>query len=209
MTEELIRIGSNICPIYDKMASVINLSRFKQKLHTLQVIYTSDKHLPYKIYTYCSSLAAIILRFLTTITIWQGSTTPNYSTRLKVILSAVVQHLNGAPPTVTSEITSTGNVMTYISGNNFEKSYKSAPMVPTDEAEATAIYKFLRHKTNVLGYNIVDLNYPTLVNVVSQIDKYNQEVNELLLCARKAAVMIQNVHRSISKAYENLLHHIS
>jgi hypothetical protein len=64
-------------------------------------------------------------------------------------------------------------------------------MIRKDEAEADAIYRYRRYQTNIVGYNIVDLNYPTLAKLVCEINKYNEEVNELLLCATNAATMIQ------------------
>ena len=66
----------------------------------------------------------------------------------------------------------------------------------------------LRHKTNVLGYNIVDINYSTLAKLVSEINKYNEEVNELLLCASKAATMIEQVHKDIRKIHRDFLQKI-
>lgn len=118
------------------------------------------------------------------------------------------QAIYGTPATITSEVTSTSNFITYISAKGHNDCYKSPPMVTKAEAETDAIYRYLRHKTNVLGYNIVDLNYGTLVTLVSEINKYNEELSELLLCARKAATMIQQVHKDMTKMYEDLLQDI-
>jgi len=81
-------------------------------------------------------------------------------------------------------------------------------MTTQTEAEADAIYRFLRHKTNVLGYSVIDIDYSTLARLVSEINKYNEETNELLLCASKAATMIQQVHKDISKMYTDFLKQI-
>jgi hypothetical protein len=116
---------------------------------------------------------------------------PNYTAHLKIILDAVVQKIHGTSPTITTEATESGNFITYISARNCNECYKSPPMIRKDEAEADAIYRYRRYQTNIVGYNIVDLNYPTLAKLVCEINKYNEEVNELLLCATNAATMIQ------------------
>lgn len=124
--------------------------------------------------------------------------------RLQIILNTVSQRIHGTSATVTTEATATGNLITYISAPNCHECYKSSPMISKSEAESDAIYRFLRHKTNVLGYSILDLNYPTLANLVSEINKFNEEINELLQCATKAATMMQQVHKDINQMYQTL-----
>jgi hypothetical protein len=132
----------------------------------------------------------------------------NYTQRLKIILNTVVQKIHGASAVLTSETTVTGNFITHISGPNCSEYYRSSAIISESEAEADAIYRFLRYRTNILGYNIVDINYPTLANLVSDINKFNEEINEFLLCATKAANLIHQVHKDINKMYQDLIQQI-
>ncbi|CAD6249987.1 unnamed protein product [Miscanthus lutarioriparius] len=59
------------------------------------------------------------------------------------------------------------------------------------EAEAVSICRFLRPATHVLGYSVVDQNYPTLAKLVSEMNRYNEQIAELQTCADKAVGMLK------------------
>lgn len=128
-----------------------------------------------------------------------------YTSRLRTILHAVVKKDHGKPPTIETQPATDGNFITYISAKDLHQEYRSAGIPTKHEAETDAIYQFLRGKTNILGCNIVDTNYPTLVRIVSEINKQNTEINELLLCSTKAATMIHQVHKDIEQMHKDLI----
>lgn len=68
---------------------------------------------------------------------------------------------------------------THITGTTFRHGYTSTGSTTKFEAEADAIYRHLRGSTNVQGYNIVDRNCPTLARLMSELNSYSEQVNEL------------------------------
>jgi hypothetical protein len=208
--EELFGIGRNIHLLYASMNPVIDLTKFKSSIHVIPVSFTRKPiiHPLFKLTSFTFLFYVINPLLLILMILYQDNVPTNYTSRLQIILNVVAHKIYGTSTTINTEATSNGNFITYISNQKFSDHHKSVPMVTQAEAETDAIYRFLRHKTNVLGYNIVDINYSTLVKLVSEINKYNEEVNELLLCASKAATKIEQVHKDISKIHRDFLQKI-
>jgi len=79
-----------------------------------------------------------------------------------------------------------GSFCTCIKGSTFRRKYSPTKTMTLFEAEVVAICRFLRPATHVLGYSVVDQNYPTLAKLVSEMNKYNEQMAELQTCADKA-----------------------
>lgn len=107
---------------------------------------------------------------------------PTYVSRLKTIHAAVTKHVYGAEAIITTPETSEGKYETYITVANHTHRYNEIPMKTAATIETMAIYQSLRYITNVLGYKIVDLNYPTLSMLVSTINKHNADIILLQTC---------------------------
>jgi hypothetical protein len=56
----------------------------------------------------------------------------------------------------------------------------------------------------VLGYSVVDQNYPILAKLVSELNKYNEQMAELRTCVDKAVGMVQNAPGRIGDARKML-----
>lgn len=69
------------------------------------------------------------------------------------------------------------------------------------------MYQFLRRLTNVLGYNIMDSNHSVLINLVSEINMFNEQISDLDFCSQKATTMINEVYKDIRDMYEELKKH--
>ena len=54
----------------------------------------------------------------------------------------------------------------------------------------------------MLGYSVVDQNYPTLAKLVSEMNRYNEQIAELQTCADKAVGMVHRAHESIKDVHE-------
>lgn len=75
------------------------------------------------------------------------------------------------------------------------------------DAEAAAIYRLLRHATNILGYTIVDRNHQTLQQIVQEINRYNTEINDLQICTEKASHLTTWICDEITESHHRFLHH--
>lgn len=161
-SEELVGVGTIICPLYQDLSSAIDLQSFAKQFSTLPVrnkklhIYPDRK----KKSVFFPIFLPLPLSLPTSVIVNQEDAPQQYTARLKTIFAAVLQEVHAAVPTIATQATLEGNFITCISGNNFHHEYRSAATIGLHEAEADSIYQFLRHRTNVLGYNIVDLNYP-------------------------------------------------
>jgi len=98
---------------------------------------------------------------------------PGYPTvHLRAILDVIVKKFHKTTVSVTTATTADGNLCTTIDGTTFRRRYKPAKPMLLFEAEAVAICRFVRPVTHVLGYSIVDANYPTLARLVSEMNNY-------------------------------------
>lgn len=126
---------------------------------------------------------------------------------LKSIIYTTVQHTHGTQALIITEPISDGRFLTSISCLAFKHRYKSAASVPSIEAEANAMYEFLRYLTNVARYSVVDHNYSTLSDLIDQVNRYDISMASLQLCVKKAAHMIRAVYSSIADMHKGLQKH--
>lgn len=70
--------------------------------------------------------------------------------------------------------------------------------------EAAAIYYSLKRISNVQGYKIVDLNYPTLAKLVSDINRWNVEINILDMSIILAMTQAGQMYQKIDSAHQGL-----
>jgi hypothetical protein len=124
---------------------------------------------------------------------------------LRDILSAVVYHVYHGPPNIETYITADKAFCTAISGPQFRHRYISANATSAMEAEASAIYRFLKHMTNVKGYTIVDRHYPSLFRMICMIANYGTELDGLRVCATKAIKIIDDVKEHIEDMQKNVI----
>lgn len=68
--------------------------------------------------------------------------------------------------------------------------------------EAAAIFYWLKQICNVQGYRIIDLNYPTLAEIVTSIDKWNEQINVLDFLADFMVQETRSIRKEIVKAYQ-------
>lgn len=124
---------------------------------------------------------------------------------LKKILNAVVYHVYCGPPNIETYITANKAFCTRISGPQFKHRYISANATSAMEAEASGIYRFLKHMTNVKGYTIVDRDYPSLFRMICMIADYDTELGGLHVCATKAIKIIDEVKEHIENMQKSVI----
>lgn len=93
---------------------------------------------------------------------------------------------------------------TYITIGNFTRRYYGCHEKNAAGVEAAAIFYSLKHVTNVLGYRIIDLNYPTLATMVADLNRWNAEINMLQLLAMFMMNQTNQMYDDITTAYEPL-----
>lgn len=77
------------------------------------------------------------------------------------------------------------------------------------EQESSAICFSLKHITHIIGYSIVDLNYPTLSTLIQHIDTWNSQINLLHFRAGYALTETQAIHEGLSHlchCHQDILH---
>lgn len=126
---------------------------------------------------------------------------------LKTILHAAATRVHDGTVAISVQQTTDEYFQADISGPDFRNKFKSIKALTPSEAETNSIYQFLRHITNVLGYNIMDTNHGTLINLVSEINLLNEQLSGLQLCSRKAARMINQVHEQIKNMHQEVIKH--
>lgn len=86
---------------------------------------------------------------------------------LREILNQVVEKVYRGPPNIQTQTAPDNTIYTQISGRQFQHTYISKTVATVIEAEANAIYRFLKYISNIRGYTIVDENYPALFRLLS------------------------------------------
>jgi tryptophanyl-tRNA synthetase len=69
--------------------------------------------------------------------------------------------------TITTAETSTGQFEAFVTMQNKTHKYNDVPYKNEASVKAAAIYYSLKQMTNILGYQIIDLNYPILSQLVT------------------------------------------
>jgi len=98
---------------------------------------------------------------------------------------------------ITTTETRTGKFEAYMTLQNSTRKYDEAPQKTPASIEASAIYYFLRQITNVLGYQIVDLNYPTLAQVMTDLNNLSLHMSVSQCCASNVITDMDQIHRTI------------
>lgn len=93
-------------------------------------------------------------------------------------------------PVISTRATENGGFSTTIRGSGFKRVYVPIKTMTMFDAEAVGICRFVRSATHVLGYSVVDSNYPVLARLVSDMNTYSEELAELQTYADKAVGMI-------------------
>lgn len=121
---------------------------------------------------------------------------PSYATRLRTIHTIATEHVYGAEAIVTTPETPQGGFETYITIGDYIHKYREIPMKTASTIETIAIYHSLRYITNVLGFRIIDLNYPTLAMLMSAIHKGNSDIILLQSCVNAIITHSQNIYEA-------------
>lgn len=123
---------------------------------------------------------------------------------LRTILNVIVGKFDGTMVSISTRERTDGSIRTRIKGSTFYREYIPTKTMTLFEAEAVAICRFLRSMTHVLGYSVVDQNYPSLARLVADMNGYNERMAELRTCVDKAVGMIHSTHESIKDVHEML-----
>lgn len=106
-----------------------------------------------------------------------------YVKRLKVIHAVATKQVYGSEAIITTTETTEGKYEAFLTIGKVTRKFNEIPLPTPATIEAIVIYQSLRYITNVLGYKIVDLNYPTLSSLISAINKQTTQMSLLQCCA--------------------------
>lgn len=109
---------------------------------------------------------------------------PSYATRLRTIHSIATKKIYGVEATITAAETSEGRFEAFMTVGKIKRRYIEMPLKSATAIETIATYHSLKYITNVLGYKIIDVNYPTLSQLVSAINKQNEDTALLQDCVQ-------------------------
>lgn len=123
---------------------------------------------------------------------------------LREILNQVVEKVYRGPPNIQTQTAPDNTIYTQISGQQFQHTYISKTAATLIEAEANAIYRFLKYISNIRGYTIVDENYPALFRLLSMVNSCTAEMDDLQFCAIKAVRIIDKVYTDIKTIHNSL-----
>lgn len=129
---------------------------------------------------------------------------------LREILNQVVEKVYRGPPNIQTQTAPDNTIYTQISGRQFQHTYVSKTAATVIEAEANAIYRFLKYISNIRGYTIVDENYPSLFRLLSMVNSCTAEMDDLQFCAIEAVRIIDGVYtdiKSIHNSFTNQSYH--
>ncbi|XP_021320326.1 uncharacterized protein LOC110436927 [Sorghum bicolor] len=186
--------------IYNCAQSFPGASAFSEVKHQVQQIEKEVVSVGTMLQTLHANLTAPIglRRFRSSPSIYEQANTSSCPTAyLRAIVTAVVYRLHRTPSSLTSKRAADGSFHTVISSTLFSKIYRSTQAVTLFEAEAAAIYRYLRCTTNELGYTILDRNYPTLARLLYELNNYNEYMVEMQLCAEKSVEAAHKANEAI------------
>lgn len=127
---------------------------------------------------------------------------PSYISRLKIIYAIVTKTIYNAEGIITSTETSPGHFEAFMTIHGTTLKYNDLPQKYAASIEALAIYYSLKQMTNVLGYQIIDLNYPVLSQVWASISNLSLHIGLLEEC-------VLDITTNISSVYTELMHLIN
>jgi len=121
----------------------------------------------------------------------------SYTTRLKVIYTVATQAVYKAEATITAIETSTDQFEASVNIQGSTHKYSDVTYTNAASVEAAAIYYSLKHITNILGYQIVDLNYPTLAQLIVSINSLSLHIGLLQCCVSYATADMSQIYESM------------
>ena len=124
---------------------------------------------------------------------------PSYVTRLRVIYNEVTEAIYGTQGTITTVQTSTDRFEAYATIQNCTHKYSGPPQKNAASAQTLAIYYSLKQMTNILGYQIVDLNYSVLSQLLTALNKLAVHISLQQCC-------VSYVREDIELVYESFNH---
>lgn len=107
---------------------------------------------------------------------------PCYVTRLQIIHAIVTKTVYTAKATVTSIETSPDKFKGFMTIADSTLSYNCLPQKNAASVQALTIYYCLKQITNVLGYQIIDLNYPILAQLITSLSTLTLHIGLLEEC---------------------------
>jgi len=122
-----------------------------------------------------------------------------YVTRLRVIHAAVSKAVYKAQSIITTVETAAGQFEPFMTRQSLIQKYNDLPQTTPASIETLAIYYSLKQITNVLGYQIVDLNHPTLAELIASINNLSVHMSLLQCC-------VSYVREDINQIYETFNH---
>jgi len=93
---------------------------------------------------------------------------------------------------------------TYVTIGNFTRKYSGGHEKSAASMEADAIFYSLKHISNVLGYRVIDLNYPTLELMVADIDTWNRQINRLQFLQTLIVNQTKQFYEQIEESYQEI-----
>lgn len=201
-------IGDILCPLVRTARPPISLARFKEGPSIYKVWVRFIIYIRYCVHSVLCFLRSQLLRisyysYLTSTIQPNGSGSP--TVHLRAILGVITRRFHKIPVSVHTRQATNGSFHTSIKGDDeFERKYKATKTMTLFEVEAVAICRFLRPATNVLGYSVVDQNYPILARLVSDMNRFGEQMAELQICVAKAGGMVHRAHESIKDVHEIL-----
>lgn len=153
--------------------------------------------------TYTASIAYAYC--VANIFLLQISVPLEYAHRLKTIFSCVIQRVHRTAPIIETVATPDHHFETLhnrLTVGNFTRRYYGAHEKNSAGIEAAAIFYSLKHISNVLGFRIIDLNYPTLAKMTIHIDKWNACTNMLQLIIKYMVNETNELYQQITHACE-------
>lgn len=131
---------------------------------------------------------------------FQVSLPAEYVNRLRVIYTVVAEKIYGMKPSIYTRPAKEGRFQTYVTIGHFTRRFNGVHHHDPVAMEADAIYYSLRYITNVVGYRIIDLNYPVLATLLSHINTWNAQINALYLSNSSAAAQMDQTYETICYA---------
>lgn len=126
-----------------------------------------------------------------------------YVRRLKVIHAVATKRIYGAEAVITTTETPEGKFETFMTIGKVTRKYCEVPLRTAATIETIAIYQSLRYITNVLGYRIIDLNYPTLSKLMSDLNKQSTHMTLLQCCVSNAEEHVEQLYEGFPSLDED------
>lgn len=119
-----------------------------------------------------------------------------YISRLQTIHSAATKVIYGQEASVTTSETADNKFEGYMSVGKTIHRFNEIPLRSPASIQMLIIMYSLRYISNILGYKILDFNFPTLADLTSAINKCNADMNILHTIVLAMAEYIEQIYES-------------